>query len=519
MRLQDAFFALVTATAAAAPAPQLEEKIKSYLIPRDGVPQTVDIPTMDVNWTRFDDKPVETMPPAEADGSDTVKRGRRNKVDLKNSTTLTWKSDHATAKLRADYDGDDEHVMELDDFSDEVKRLDCTPPRMRLKFESRSTYTDAKTKWSWVNKKDANHIVLITNDARCGAANQRNTYNITNIEFDDDKDAIILRAVQVEFKQAVHDGHFRVEIMAQVPTGGDLPPPTNLTNPGSNNPGNGSMGITRRDHSGLGVLEDRARLSKGGSIYKQWKGPIVSAGGATLSCYDCGTYGYLQVAFDASISWFSLSHAYFEFSATNVAAWMDLQLSGQTAGAGIRGHKELFAWTIAGISIPGIAKLGFGPEFGVGWSANVKGGGTVWFGGSAVLTPNSYYKVCFKGCSSVANGWGISLYRWGPWVSGNMHAALDVFSYTALSAGARFLTWGWEVGVAAKAPELTATFDTTLGSSNVCNNPAYHNGLQANINVGADVYLYTGSNPVTPSKKWSWWTTSFNLFKACIGWA
>jgi hypothetical protein len=92
MRLQDAFFALVAATAAAAPAPQLEEKIKSYLIPRDGVPQTVDIPTMDVNWTRFDDKPVETMAPAEADGSDTVKRGRRNKVDLKNSTTLTWKS-------------------------------------------------------------------------------------------------------------------------------------------------------------------------------------------------------------------------------------------------------------------------------------------------------------------------------------------------------------------------------------------------------------------------------------------
>jgi hypothetical protein len=103
-------------------------------------------------------------------------------------------------------------------------------------------------------------------------------------------------------------------------------------------------------------------------------------------------------------------------------------------------------------------------------------------------------------------------------VSGNVHAAANVFSYTALSAGASFLSWGWQVGVAARAPELAATFDTVSGN-NVCGNPAYHNGLQAKINAGGSVYLYTGANAVTPSNKWIWLQKWFNILNQCYGWA
>jgi hypothetical protein len=88
MRLQEAIVALFTAGALAAPAPLHVERLAASVLPRD-VPAVV--PTMNVNWTRYNDKPFETLTPVASDDNITLSK-RDNKFNLQNSVTLSWKS-------------------------------------------------------------------------------------------------------------------------------------------------------------------------------------------------------------------------------------------------------------------------------------------------------------------------------------------------------------------------------------------------------------------------------------------
>lgn len=216
--------------------------------------------------------------------------------------------------------------------------------------------------------------------------------NITKISYDNKKFIANMVAEKIDdFKRAVHTGKIRVEAKVAPTAASD---------------GNATVQES--------ALTPRWRLGQSGSIRRDFSGNIVSITDASnnvrLDCTDCGTEGTLGVAFDASwgvTSWWppkvGVQHAFFEFWGYNVAAKLNLALTGKTLGPK-SGTKRLFSFQIFGLEIPGIMRLGFGPEFGVGYTINLSGGGKVTWGARAALTPTSYYKLCFAGCSSTKTG-------------------------------------------------------------------------------------------------------------------
>jgi hypothetical protein len=285
----------------------------------------------------------------------------------------------------ADYLLPEEKVINMEDFGDELQAVDCTPPTMFMDFKAKDAFQAAKQKWDWVNQNDKHHFIIFANHPKCGAKGQRTPYNVTKIKYDEKKFIATMTAQKIDFAAAVHTGKMRVEAK------------TVAVGPNSN-----------------ATLTPRWRLSQSGSIRKDISGNILNINdGSTnvrLDCTDCGTEGYMGMAFDASwgvTSWWppkvGITHAYMEFWGTNVAARMNVALSGHTVGTK-SGNKKLFSFQIFGLEIPGIMRLGFGPEFGVGYTVNLSGGGKVTWGARAALTPSSYYRLCFKGCSSTKTG-------------------------------------------------------------------------------------------------------------------
>ncbi|KAK4208599.1 hypothetical protein QBC37DRAFT_378935 [Rhypophila decipiens] len=474
------------------------------ILPRGDVPDMpggVDFDSM------FDGAFTTTTLLPVAENSDAVLAKRGNdKFNLKDKITLNWKNEDAFAKLVADYALPTEKVINMEDFRSELSDVDCTPPDLYMDFKHKSAFEAAKQKWGWVNEKQANHFILFVNHPKCSPQDRRVAYNITKISYDNKKFIANMVAEKIEdFKMAVHTGTLRVEAkVAETGASGNV---TDTAGP---------------------TLTPRWRLGQSGSIHRDFSGNIFSITDASnnvrLDCTDCGTDGTLGVAFDASwgvTSWWppkvGVKHAYFEFWGYNVAAKLNLALSGKTAGPK-SGTKKLFSFQIFGLEIPGIMRLGFGPEFGVGYTVNLSGGGKVTWGARAALAAQSYYKLCFKGCSSSKTGWTVGATAKTPALTGSIHAQSSVFGYTALSAGASLFSYGYQAGAAARAPELTAKFDS-LSGNNVCSNPAYHKGLQAVVQAGLQTYAYAGTNPITPSSKWPIWSWYGTLLNRCYGWA
>ncbi|OAQ68964.1 hypothetical protein VFPPC_13763 [Pochonia chlamydosporia 170] len=108
-----------------------------------------------------------------------------------------------------------------------------------------------------------------------------------------------------------------------------------------------------------------------------------------------------------------------------------------------------------------------------------------------------------------------------PTVMGSMSvdatADTDVFGYLAIHAIASVLWWGYEVGVAVKAPELKGDLSVTIGA-NACNNPSYHIGLHEKLDVGLDVYGYAGTSPIDAQHKWDIWRPDTTITDRCWGW-
>jgi hypothetical protein len=87
MRFQEALLGLFAAGALAMPAALFGESSSSSLAGRDTVS---DIPPMDIDWSVFDSGEFEELVPVPETNASLTKRA--DKLDLKDSTTLTWKS-------------------------------------------------------------------------------------------------------------------------------------------------------------------------------------------------------------------------------------------------------------------------------------------------------------------------------------------------------------------------------------------------------------------------------------------
>lgn len=412
---------------------------------------------------------------------------RADNLDLKDDLRLDWGNANITATFDMAFHGENEHIINMEDFGDVLERVDCTAPHLALDFKGQESFDAAIKKWTWVNEKTARSFLMIVNHPACGRRNVRQPFNITNIKYDNQRHIAYLEAKQVEFKAAVHTGHLHIETRSAA------------------------------------QLETRASVSKSVSIAKDLTGNIftINSGNnkATLDCTDCGVTGGVNVILDVSVGLFKINSAYIEFRPENVGARFNLALAGQLE-AQYKDHKELASYAAVGFNIPGVAELSIGPAFGVGWGASLTGNGRVTIGASATLAAGASSKVCLKGCNTGNSGFKVNYATAAPTVQGSLTAGIDLHTYVTLSATASILSTGYEAGLALLAPKfdgsLTATYNSAGGA---CSNPAMKLGLTAAVNVGVKCYAFMGKNYLSPSQSFPILEETWPLYKQCFPFA
>ncbi|KAJ6438972.1 Cell wall mannoprotein CIS3 [Purpureocillium lavendulum] len=206
---------------------------------------------------------------------------------------------------------------------------------------------------------------------------------------------------------------------------------------------------------------------------------IFGGENGALHCINCGSIGEIGAAFEMDWGWvwyppwYVPKNAFVEFWADGVGSRLSLAVSAEMDFAHSE-HVKLIEFLIVGFKIP---------------------------------------HILASGTTSI---WGMEDRNVIPTMTGEVRAEADIFAYTAFRAIASLFGYGWEVGVAAKAPELKGELTGTIGD-NMCNNPAYHLGVHATLSAGVDLYGYSGRNPVDPQYKWRIWESHVTLVDKCYG--
>ncbi|OAQ69783.1 hypothetical protein VFPPC_15485 [Pochonia chlamydosporia 170] len=295
-------------------------------------------------------------------------------------------------------------------------------------------------------------FILFATDAK-STENTRQPYNITEIQYDERNFKASLTAKKTDFKDAVRAGSLHIEKGA----------------------------VKSKLQSRAAGLESRASWETSISLDRDVVGNIFKEDRGALDCTKCGSVGQIGMALHADWNlWYDPfpSEAYLEFWADNLGSKMDLALSGK-AGAKFGSQIELWNHVIAGIGIPHVAELDLG-------------------------------HICFWGCDDAKDGWDVQALRFPARMSGEVSATAEVYAYTSLQAEASFLWWHEQVGLAAKAPQIKGKFTGMFGD-NVCDNPQYHFGLQAELSVGLDLYGYAGNDAIN-SKHWDIFNSDVKIF-------
>ena len=77
------------------------------------------------------------------------------------------------AVVEAQFFGEDEHVLNMEDFGDMLEAVDCALPELALDFVDQASFDAAISKWTWVNEKDVHHFVMFVSHPGCGAGFER----------------------------------------------------------------------------------------------------------------------------------------------------------------------------------------------------------------------------------------------------------------------------------------------------------------------------------------------------------
>ncbi|KAF1815561.1 hypothetical protein P152DRAFT_455276 [Eremomyces bilateralis CBS 781.70] len=454
-------------------------------------------PDYSVQSTSFDGIPTIDLEPVVSLTDDGHLSKRRDALDLRDAVTLYWKQNKANAILQVEYLGENELVINMDDFGDVLENVDCSPPEMSLDFKDRESFEAAITKWNWVNENENRHFIMFVNHPKCGPDHSRTPFNITDVDYDEERYITYLTAHELEYSRAIHDGHLRIETTAA---------PTNQTNNGYST-----------------TLSKRIDISKSFSLKKDFTTTMIDTGDATsglsLACTDCGTDGTINVALDVKISWFKIKHVFIEYGATNALARVNLALNSRgDLVARQAGTVEFYSYTIIGVNIPKIGGLSFGPSMGAGWAVGpIKGNASMTWGATAQLTPVSNTKICLKGCESSSEGWQVEWIKTPPSATAHLSAGLEVSTYLKIAAGAYVFSTGYEAGIALKAPQFKATIDATASpEGGACGNPDSRFGINTDIEVGAKMFAYIGKDHEHPAKEFNFFEKMVDLYDQCF---
>jgi hypothetical protein len=432
------------------------------------------------------------------DGSMT-KRDPKSDFALRDAESFYYGTDatNPIANVTGVFDGKHEHVVSMDRFVGMVSKVDCKNPDLMLDFKTAEGFQYAKDSWKWVKEDKKNKFLMVANYPGCGAENERQPYQITDIEYDEKKYKVFLKGEQQSWDQTF--GKFKVHADTK-----------------------GLMHKTKKTQRS--EIDRRLTEDFTPSVATDFSRNILSTSYSgidlSLDCQPCGTGGELDIEVKASMGWTGLDEASVRITPSSVSAFLTLALHASgTLAEGYETNIPVFSAALpGGIDVP-FVKIGPNMNVDVGASmSDWEGEATAQYGASLNIPDDSEMFVDFLNPdSSSFSGWAPSFEPNGPSVDASITASAEIYAGASIDLSATIFSKGFEAGLILKAPDLTADFSAEASTEGgLCDNDS-HAAIDVNVHLGVDLACTAGFAGSDPFFSKDIYSTGVDLFSTCIG--
>ncbi|KAF1958082.1 hypothetical protein CC80DRAFT_534543 [Byssothecium circinans] len=437
-----------------------------------------------------------------------------NAFDPSSRAELFWGAyagDHiVTANFTLGSPTDDELLLPIENFAQRLKSISCGPDvkGMSMTFSDKAGFDAAQKKWKWVDEKDINHFIIITEMDQCYKGDDRSPYLVKSVAFDEATLTAKVDGAEQPWKDVVKKASLKISNEYVNPD------TVNVTHPH----------LIRRDSSKLSLA-----MSKSVTLFDWKKDSKETAGLGIKANVHVQTGGAIMT--DLDLEWGKA----FGFIPSPIPEGIkaDLKPSGLWGSIllgleldGKLGKEINFAGAEIEIPVAGfkIAKIiSIGPMAGVGvhfGSSAIEGHAQVSVGSKAKIPDSAVAHFESKDKSkNKLDGWKPTFEKLEPRFTAEIKAGLKAWAELSFKVKAEALDFGFEAGIVAEVPYFEANValksDTKAG---VCNSKKAV-GIEVNCETGisVDLEMDVGKLDNDPVFEKNLFQTSWPLFKTCIG--
>ncbi|KAL9039897.1 MAG: hypothetical protein Q9180_002252 [Flavoplaca navasiana] len=399
-------------------------------------------------------------------------------------------------------------IILMERFEGLTSAVDCKGDdgTMSLTFTSKGAYDYALNIWSRINEKDAEQFLLIANHDGCGPVNERQPYKVSSVTEDSADLTISMQTSATDISEVI--GSYDLDFGRMIPKASKLKSRGfwgDIANVGKDviDAATGDFDKTESVSFGVNV----GTPGQKSQIFKDPKGRF------SLDCVDCYVSGNWQVEGHIVVNNFILQDLTLSVSPSNFKAKMELEatVTASKSLTNLTGSETLFTAPIpgAGITIPGIFKLGATVEYEVGTSVSIAGTATARFGLEAGLPNNAIVKADINNpTQSSATGWkGGSLTPSFKVTKLDASITLAAFSQPKISFGLELIKVATaEVALTMKLPEISSKLSATYDAKGVCPSSKSVTGVKLenkateSLSLGVELKLGKSENKLPFSK-------------------
>ncbi|PVH95485.1 hypothetical protein DM02DRAFT_148680 [Periconia macrospinosa] len=416
-----------------------------------------------------------------------------------------YASDHiVTANFTIGADKD-QMLLPIENFAQQLKSIKCGPDvkGVTMVFSEKATFAAAQKKWEWVDDKDVNNFILVTEMDQCYKGDDRSPYQVKGMKFDEATLTVNIDGAEVPW-EVISTGELKI-------TNEYVDPKTVAqTHPQ----------LIRRDEKSLNL-----KMDKSFTLFEWKKDSKESAGLGIKANVHVQTGGAILA--DIGLKWGGWFGAEFQGFTADFKPkdlWGSILLGLELDGK--LGKPIDFAAAAVDIPVGGftIAKVfSVGPMAGVGvhfGSTAIEGTAQVSVGAKATIPNNAIAHFESKDTKkNKVENWKPGFEKLDPRFTAEVKAGLKTWAELSFKLKATALKWGFEAGVAAEIPYFEANAavkaDTKTG---VCGGKKAV-GVELNCEVGINVDLELDVGKIDGNPVWgqNLFHTKWPLFSTCMG--
>jgi hypothetical protein len=377
---------------------------------------------------------------------------------------------------------------------------------MSMTFNDKASFDAAQSKWKWVDEKDINHFILITEMDQCYKGDDRSPYLVNGVTWDEATLTAKVDGAEQPWKDVVSTGHLKINSEYVDPSKANVTHPQLIRRDGKKLSLNYDKSFTLFDYkkdskesAGLGIKAN-VHLQTGGAImtdldveFKKILGVPTIPKGIKADMKPQGLWGSILLG---------------------------LELDGKL-GKPIDFAGAEIDIPVAGFSIAKIISVGPMASIGVHFgSTAIEGTAQVSVGTKAKIPDNSvaHYESSDKNKNKL-DGWKPEFEKLDPRFTAEVKAGMKAWAELSFKVKASALDFGFEAGIAAQIPYIEANLavkaDTKAGVCGSKKAVGVEVSCEAGINV--DLEMDVGKLDNNPVWDKNLYHTQWDLFKTCVG--